>query len=233
MKLLVLLPIKRTSLRIPEKNTKPFAGVEGGLTRIKMDQLCRWAKFQELLVYTDDIVVAEIASAAVKQHGLGDRVRIETRRTAEDLASTDGLIAEVPNLWPDEPDDSVVLWTHVTSPFFTERQYQSAIHNYRLGQEAGCDSLMTVEPLRTFIYGPAGPVNWDARRHHWPATESLPQWVRVNSACFMAPLSLYRSTKDRIGDEPYLMHTTILESLDIDWADEWAFAEKLWENPSW
>ena len=38
---IVFLPCRKGSQRVPNKNTRPFAGVDGGLLRIKLEELLK------------------------------------------------------------------------------------------------------------------------------------------------------------------------------------------------
>ena len=49
---IVFLPCRKGSQRVPNKNTRPFAGIEGGLLRIKLEQLLACKRYTS----TDDVV---------------------------------------------------------------------------------------------------------------------------------------------------------------------------------
>ncbi len=131
-----------------------------------------------------------------------------------------------------EPDDTVVLFTHVTSPFFDSAWYERAITAYhgRVGQGVGqgFDSLMTCWRLQEFFWGGRGPLNWNRKRIRWPRTQDLQPFHLIHSAAFMAPLRVYREQGDRIGRNPFLFVTPKLPGLEIDWPEEWEMAETLW-----
>jgi CMP-N-acetylneuraminic acid synthetase len=49
----------------------------------------------------------------------------------------------------------------------------------------------------------------------------------VNSAAFLAPLSIYSEYNDRIGPKPYLHTLDKLTAIDIDWEEDFIVAEQL------
>ena len=49
----VFLPMRAGSERVPNKNTKPFSGVQGGLCKIKLEQLINCNLIDTILVSTN------------------------------------------------------------------------------------------------------------------------------------------------------------------------------------
>ena len=50
----VFLPTRKGSERIKNKNTKKFAGIEGGLTKIKLNQLLKCKLIDKIILSTND-----------------------------------------------------------------------------------------------------------------------------------------------------------------------------------
>ena len=122
-KFIAFLPCRKGSERIRNKNTRPFAGVEGGLTAIKLEQLGQVESLEEIIVSTNDPEVMLLAEEARKS----TRIPIMIEHRAEELCSrettTDALIEHVPTLLDKYEHSDVVLWTHVTSPFYGPALY--------------------------------------------------------------------------------------------------------------
>ena len=57
------IPCRAGSQRIKNKNTKSFAGVEGGLIKIKLDQLLSLDNEIPIVISTDDEKVIDIANS--------------------------------------------------------------------------------------------------------------------------------------------------------------------------
>ena len=49
-KVIAFLPCRKGSERVKEKNTRSFAGIEGGLTKIKLDQLIACPEIDEIKI---------------------------------------------------------------------------------------------------------------------------------------------------------------------------------------
>jgi CMP-N-acetylneuraminic acid synthetase len=118
------LPCRKGSERVKNKNTRPFAGLEGGLTRIKLEQLIQVSAIDEIVLSTNDEEVKAIGRSLAhpKIHTDDRPEHVATSRT-----STDELIAYVSSIIA----TGTVLWTHVTSPFIGAADYAEMIAAYQ------------------------------------------------------------------------------------------------------
>lgn len=217
---IVFLPCRRGSERVKNKNTKEFAGIPGGLLKIKLSQLLGAKLIDEIIVSSDDELVMDIACS------LGDS-RIHIDRRPQELAlsstTTDALIKYVATLI----EEGTVIWTHVTSPFVQSALYDNMIDTYYKKKDE-YDSLMTVSPLRTFIWNENNAINYDRSIEKWPRTQTISPLFEVNSGAFIADAEIYRKLNDRIGKKVYMYEMDFLESFDIDWPKDFELAELLY-----
>ena len=119
------LPTRKGSERVKNKNTKPFAGIEGGLMENKIKQLVEAKLLDEIILSTND----EICMAIAEKYAAKDcRVRIIPRPEELCLSSTNlqDLICYVPTI----TDAEHILWGHVTTPLVGADQYDSGIQLY-------------------------------------------------------------------------------------------------------
>lgn len=220
MKIVCFLPCRKGSERVPKKNIRPIGGVNGGLIEIKLNQLNAINKIDEIILSTND---DEIINLAEQLHL--DKIKIHKRSEllSSNLASTDDLIKHAGDLIP----DGHILWTHVTSPFITTAVYEKIIENYIEVIDEGYDSLMTTSLLRGFLWDENGPINYDRNIEKWPRTQTLKPLHEINSGAFICPASTYINQQDRIGKKPYLYPLDKLTGFDIDWPEDFEFAELL------
>ena len=215
---IVFLPCRKGSQRVPNKNTRPFAGIEGGLLRIKLEQLLACKKIDKIYLSSDDEVVLNIGRAL-----RDDRIVIDKRPDylCQSSTSTDDVVKYVPELIK---EDATIIWTHVTSPFLKAETYDDMLDTYyqHLPEH---DSLMSVNELRTFIWNKDGAINYDREVEKWPRTQTLEPWYEINSGVFIADRSVYTQLQDRVGKHPFLYPTSKMESYDIDWPEDFEFAE--------
>lgn len=217
------LPCRSGSQRVPKKNTKTFAGVEGGLLTIKLKQLVRVSLIDRIVLSTNDPEVIAIGKSIDKSIIIDERP--EHLATSE--TSTDDLINYVPCVIK----EGHVLWTHVTSPFLTSQMYELAIEKYL--EEISLDrhdSLMTVNKIQTFLWDKNGSINYDRTKEKWPRTQTLSEIFEVNSGLFLNSIENYLKFKDRIAKTPFLYKTEGYTSFDIDWPDDFKLAEFMYSS---
>jgi CMP-N-acetylneuraminic acid synthetase len=214
------LPCRKGSERVINKNTKPFAGQEGGLLGVKLRQLLAATGIDEIVVSSNDPLVLayaeQLKNPRVRTHHRDDTLGSST-------TSTDALVAHALALIP----QGHILWTHVTSPFFNAQHYSQAINSYWAGLRSEHDSLMSVTQLHSFIWDQQGPINYDRQHEKWPRTQTLPALYEINSALFLHSADGYKTLNDRIGTSPKLFITDKITGFDIDWPEDFMMAEAM------
>lgn len=224
MKISVFLPCRAGSERVPHKNTRTFAGIEGGLLKIKLQQLITCNAIDTIVLSTNDEEVIELAETLSS-----DKIKIDRRpeHLATSSTSTDDLVKYVPTII----SEGAVLWTHVTSPFIDGKIYEEAINAYKNAlANGGNDSLMSVTALRTFIWNKEGAVNYDRNKEKWPRTQTIEPLYEINSGIFLADIDIYRNLQDRIGKKPFLFENNDIDSFDIDWEEDFFIAEAIYKK---
>ncbi|WP_053976513.1 acylneuraminate cytidylyltransferase family protein [Mangrovimonas xylaniphaga] len=217
----VFLPCRSGSQRIPNKNTKDFAGIKGGLLTIKLKTLLNVSNIDKIVVSSNDFEVIRIAKSF-------NSSKIEIDFRPEHLATSETSTDELINYVPTIIDDEHILWTHVTSPFIAEVTFERAIEKFFI--EDQFDSLMTVNKIQTFLWDENGPINYDRDVEKWPRTQTLPLIFEVNSGFFINTRQNYIKYGDRIGKHPFLYVTNGFESVDIDWPDDFLLGEMIYRH---
>jgi len=216
------LPCRAGSKRIPGKNTRTFAGMEGGLAARKIAHLVACTSIDEIVVSTDDEEVMALAEAA--RAATSKPIAIIPRPA--DLAISDSLdkfLAYIPTIVP----VGHLCWVHATSPFFDEASLDRAVGAYRdeVLTTKRHDSLMGVTRIHGFFWRDGRCISHDRATVKWPQTQDIDPFYEVNSSIFMLDVAMMRERLDRIGDDPHLFVTTKREAIDIDWPEDFDFAE--------
>jgi CMP-N-acetylneuraminic acid synthetase len=221
--LTVFLPCRKGSQRIPDKNIKSFAGVPNGLLQIKLEQLLNCTLVDQVILSSNDDRVLEYAASITDTKLVLDQ-RPDWLGSSE--TTTDQLINYVPSLI----NDGHVLWTHVTSPFIDENEYDKIIRLFYEKLTQGYDSLMTAKKIQTFIWNEFEAVNYDRNIEKWPRTQTIKPLYEIDSGAFIAPIEAYLSYSDRIGIKPFIYPLDGCKSLDIDWPDDFILAEQVFKK---
>lgn len=217
----IFLPCRSGSQRIPQKNTKIFAGIEGGLLRVKLNTLLQVSSIDTILVSTNDLEVMAVAKSFKNKKIVID---VRPEHLATSSTSTDDLVKYVPTIIKDKH----ILWTHVTSPFISVSTFEKAIEQYFKIDDY--DSLMTVNKIQTFLWDKEKPINYDRSVEKWPRTQTLPELFEINSGFFINSRENYLKYQDRIGIKPYLYVTEGNESVDVDWPEDFKLAEMIYKQ---
>ena len=218
------LHTRKGSERFPNKNTRPFAGIEGGLLENKIKQLLATNQLDEIILSTNDETCMHIA----EKYTSDSRLRIIPRPEELCLSSTNlqDLIRYVPTI----TNADHILWGHVTTPLAGADIYDSAIDKYLSELNAGYDSLVSVKELRNFLLDKAGHLVNNNTNIPWPRTQDLAPLYEINHAIFLAKRDVYTQMANRIGKKPLLFLMDELHSKDIDWEEDFVIAEMMYKN---
>jgi len=218
----IFLPCRSSSARIKNKNIKKFSNKKFGLLELKISQLILVKGIRNIVVSTNDKkIINFLKKKKIKKIVIDKRAN----NLCTSSTSTDLLIKYVPKLI----ESDHILWTHVTSPFFNNKDYERAIKIYKNNLKK-YDSLMGVTKIQDFIYDKKKPINFNKKKEKWPQTQSLKKLFIINNTIFLSSKKNYIKYNDRIGKKPFLMEVNKIKSFDIDWPEDFKIAENMYES---
>lgn len=213
-----LLPMKAHSARVKSKNFRDLAGkpLYGWIldTLVSMDQI-------------DQIVINTDARDILAESGLieGGKVIIRDRKPeiCGDFVSMNLVLAD--DVTAVSADTYVM--THTTNPLLSAATIEAALSKYHAACANGdADSLFTVNKTQTRFYREDGSaVNHDP--NNLIRTQDLEPWYEENSGLYIFSAQSFAKTSARVGVQPTMFETPMLESVDIDDAPRWFMAESL------
>lgn len=223
-KIAFFLPTRKGSERVKSKNTRPFAGIEGGLVENKIKQLLATKHIDEILFSSND----EMCIAIAEKYASDSRLRIIPRPNELCLSTTNlqDLICYVPTI----TNADHILWGHVTTPLVEAKIYDTAIEQYLSKITKGYDSLVSVKELKNFLLNQEGKLVNNTTDIPWPRTQDLEPLYEINHAIFLAKRSVYTEQKNRIGQKPLLYIMDEIHSKDIDWEEDFKIAEIMYKT---
>lgn len=221
-KVAFFLPTRRGSQRVKNKNTRPFANIQGGLLENKLRQLIRTNDIDEIILSTNDPECIRISTAFMDE---SPKLRVVERPDSLCMDSTNlqDLIAYVPSI----TDAEHILWGHVTTPIADEKVYDCAVNLYLEKINEGFDSLVSVIEMKNFLLNKHGKLINNSSDLPWPRTQDLESLYEINHVIFMTSRDIYEKRKNRMGERPYLYVMDKLKSFDIDWEEDFVIAETL------
>ena len=208
--LTVILPCRKGSTRLGfDKQLSPFCGTTLLDIKVKQLQDCKFID-RIILSTNDDRIFGRYQNVEVYQRDIN-------------LISTDGnVFVEICKQHVQEGD---VLITMCTAPFFKE--YDNAIKKY---YSTDCDCLLTGRKINSFVVSKNNIIN-KTNNDVWPQTQTLQTWFELdNGISPIMNIDMMKKYDSRIGIHPYIYTTDIIQSIDIDYKEQWDLAEKLWNT---
>lgn len=223
-KIAFFLPTRKGSERVKNKNTRPFAGIEGGLVENKIKQLLESKRIDEIIFSSNDELCVNIA----EKYTYDKRLRIILRPNELCLSTTNlqDLICYVPTI----TDADHILWGHVTTPLVGAKEYDTGIDLYLSRLYEGYDSLVGVTELKNFLLNKEGKLINNTTDIPWPRTQDLEPLYEINHTMFLAKREVYTKQKNRLGKKVLLHVMNEIHSIDIDWEDDFDIAEILYKS---
>ena len=214
------LPCRSGSQRVKNKNIRKFYNLKFGLIELKLKQLLKIKELNQIILSTDDKKIINFAISLKSKKIIID---LRPKELALSSTKTDDLIDYASNLFNKEDH---VLWTHVTSPFFNEKNYSEAIKTYKKNKNK-FDTLIGANIVQDFIFNRTKPFNYNSKKTFWPNTQTLKELYKINNTVFITSAKIYIKMKNRIGKKLYFYNTDKICSIDIDNMDDFYLAEKI------
>jgi CMP-N-acetylneuraminic acid synthetase len=219
-KVVALLPMKGNSERIPGKNLKNFAGKP--LFHAVMQTLEDCELVSKIIINTDS---KEIADSATNNF---NKVKIHWRpeEICGDFVSMNKVI--VHDLVNSEEEH--FLQTHCTNPLLSLKTLNEAISTYFKNLEKKHDSLFSVNKWLTRLYWEdMKPVNHNPRE--LLRTQDLPPLFEENSNFYIFSKDAFKKANEkRIGLNPIMYPTPKMESVDVDFPEDFELAEFIYKK---
>ena len=219
----VFLPCRSGSQRVKNKNIRKFNKYKFGLIELKLNQLIKVKQINEIILSTDDKKIIQFAK---KFNNKKIKLDIRPKRLSTSKTKTDNLIKYAGNLFN---KNEHVLWTHVTSPFFDEKNYSDAISVYKKNLSK-YDTLIGSNFIQDFIFYKQKPYNYNYKKTFWPNTQTLKKLYKINNTIFITSINNYKKKGNRIGSKLFFYNVDKINSIDIDNLDDFKLAERIFPS---
>ena len=212
MKTVAFVPIRLNSKRVVGKNLKLLGGKP--LMCYILDTLASVKAIEEVYVYC--------SQEEVKKY-LPERVKFLKR--PEYLDRDETLGKEIYEEFTKTVDADIYILAHTTSPFMKKETVENALRKIT---DEGYDSAFSCEKVQTFTWYKGAPLNYSLKEI--PRTQTIEPVYVETSAFFMFRRDIWKVHKQRIGFNPYFALVDKIEGVDIDWPEDFDFAEKIIET---
>lgn len=209
MKTVAFVPIRLNSKRVVGKNLKSLGGKP--MMCYILETLSQIKDIDEVYVYCSQDEI---------QTYLPKGVRFLKRPSFLDRDETLGQ--EIYEEFTKTVDADVYVLAHTTSPFIKPETIQNALH--KVTQE-GYDSAFSAEKIQTFAWYKGSPLNYELT--NIPRTQTIEPVYIETSAFFIFKRDIWKIHKQRIGFNPYIAIVDKIEGIDIDWPEDFEYAERI------
>jgi CMP-N-acetylneuraminic acid synthetase len=219
--MLALLPMKKNSERVPNKNIKLLGGKP--LYEYVLDMLYRCDVFDFTVVNTDSDQISDMLK---KKYNNFVKIVERPKYLRGNDVSMNRIIEHDLSIFGSHHE---FFQTHTTNPLLTENTVHKALDVFQRGMRRDeIDSLFSVNVLQSRFYQTdLTPLN------HNPESLIKTQDLRVlyeeNSCFYIFTKDSFEKNKSRIGNFPgvYEMSRSSLESIEIDTKDDWDLVKML------
>ncbi len=216
----VIIPAKSSSVRVPDKNWRPFHG-KLSLVDIKLSQLLEVFPAEDIFVSCEDPCRRKL----VESYGVHFLLRDE-KLAADDTHWSDVVTGIVESI-PDCRDDEDVAWVQLPCPLFGAKDFMAVWKRWQAMTLWDYDCIVTVEQLTEFLIDESGrPLNFQCGRWH-ATSQQLPKWYAIQRQCHIMQKQTYLRCNYDIGTRPtfYIVRGS---SVDIDDQSQFEYAQYLY-----
>ncbi len=214
MKIKALIPVRSGSLRVANKNIRPFAN--STLLEIKIKQMLSISSLDGVVVNSNDDTMLKIA----------EKAGAETVKRDQYFATNEVSINEVYCNMAENFSADIMLFVHVTNPLLSNETIKNALNKYK--NLAEHDSINTVHDVKEFLWKDGVPINYDPTNK--PRSQDLPNIITINHAVNIIDKNLAIKNKDIFGTKPFLLPIDKVEAIDIDDMLDFEFAEFMYKK---
>ena len=219
MKITAVIPVRKGSQRVKDKNLRPFAGTT--LLDNKIQMLLKVPEIDEIVVNTN----SEAAIELVELHYQGTKVRAQRRE--EFYASSQCSGSEFFKHLGEVTDTDLFIYTPCTSPFVKPETVSLCIKTYLKNlKENDYDCVSTVSSVKEFLWLDGKAMNYDPQNA--PNSQNLPDVVALNFGTTIISRENLIKYHNIIGKKPDFVITSDIEAIDIDTPLDVYIAEQMY-----
>ena len=216
MKIIGFVPIKLNNERVPNKNLLKFYD-NVHLTTYVLEKLNKVKLFDELYVYCSDKTIINYIPKNSNIIFLQRPGYLDTQK-----ATTYDIIYNFCKQIKVNKTD-ILSMCFVTSPFLEIKTYIGCINKLVL---SNYDSCFTVKRIFEFLWNEKQPLNYNL--NNVPRSQDLPITYVETTGLYVFRKDVFDKYNARIGENPYLYNVSTIESIDINYPDDWKIADSIY-----
>lgn len=218
MKTTAVIPVRKGSQRVPDKNLRPFAGTT--LLENKIKSLLQVPEIDEIVVNTNSEAAIEFVEIEYAD------TKVRAQRREEYYASSQCSGSEFFKHLGEVTDTDIFIYAPCTSPFVKPETVSKCIKQFIEHPEYDC--LATVSSIKEFMWLDGKAINYDPQ--HAPNSQNLPDIVALNFGVTVVKREALIANSNIIGKNPQFVLTSDIEAIDIDTPLDFYIAEQIYHK---
>ena len=214
-KITVVVPVRKGSQRVKNKNFKPFA--DSNLLKIKLDVLKQVDVIDEIVVITDSNIAMEIA----------DEYDVSKCIREDYYASSECNNSEFFQNIAENTDTDYIIYSPCTAPLIKVDTYYDFINRFRNAKDR-YDSLTTGTDIKQHLWFKEKPMNY--KPSDSPNTQDLPDIVSLTYGISIISKENMIKHRNVVGKKPLFYKLDDFEAIDIDNPIDFEFAEFIYKK---
>jgi len=207
-----LIAVRSGSVRIPNKNIRPFA--KSTLLETKIRQLLNIRSLDGIVVNSNSDEMLDVANALGAQ----------TVKREEKYATSEVSMSDVYRNMAENIDCDIILYANCTSPLIKTKTIEEMLR-FDLNKH---DSINSAHFIKEFMWRGGKPINYEPLEQ--PRSQDLPDILAINFAASLISKQNMLEYKNVIGKTPLLYPVSEEEAVDIDTLFDFKIAEHFYLN---
>ena len=215
MTIKALVAVRSGSMRVKDKNLRPFAG--SNLLMLKLEQLKRIKLLDGIIVNSNDDEML----------GIARNMGCETVKREAFYASNEVMTSDLYRYLAENANTDVIAYINVTNPLLKDETISMAIQTY-FDNKTMFDSLNSAHLIKEFLFKDNKPINYDLRKQ--PRSQDLPDIMALNFAINIIERKTMIECCNVVGNKPNIFVIDEVEGTDIDNLIDFEFAEFMYKR---
>lgn len=215
-KITAVIPIRKGSQRVPDKNFKDFYKGKS-LLELKIESL----KEIELI---DDVVVNTDSDIAIK---IAKKLGVSYFRRDDYYASSQCSQSEFFKNIAETTNTDIIIHTPCTSPLIKKESIIDAINRFNVSDNDSCNSVGLV---KEYLWHNGKPLNYTIEGGKVPNSQDLPDIKKITFGFSIIDRDTMIERENVIGNNPLFYTVDEIEETDIDTKLDFQFAKFLYKK---
>lgn len=213
-KITAVIPIRKGSQRVPDKNFKDFYNGKN-LLELKIESLKQVPLIDEIIVNTDSEDAIQIAK----------NNNISWFKRDNYYASSTCSNSEHWHNIAETTKSDLIMHVPCTAPFIKSKTYYDLINRFMLSSN---DSANTVSLVKEYLWLDNKPLNYDISKVQ--NSQDLPDVMKLTFGISIISRDVMMQRQNVVGKDPMFYIVSDEESIDIDTPLDFEFAKHLYKR---